>query len=244
VSHVVCVTHSDHKLTCGEFEALRARSGYRCEICGIPEVEYADVFDIDHDRRIFPIHAVRGLVCSRCNCHMRYVDEGSKHSELAERYEQNAWYRERTYLLSPRIEVAERRADAFFVAQSLGFELLASRPSDFTLSSERQLWSDAFLSLCTAEQLARTELLRFFFYLRSQGFDAAAPSASMRHVYVKWRGRDEGIRLLSLSMYCDFCKVRQGPCLAGRKKVPTEMAHRPRLKVASLTYDGVLSSRH
>jgi hypothetical protein len=64
--HERCSTHLWHALGCEQYERLLARSGQRCEICGLPGAE-------NPRRKLFIDHsalnrwAVRGLLCNRCN---------------------------------------------------------------------------------------------------------------------------------------------------------------------------------
>ena len=83
------------EVTCDLFEAMRWRAGDRCEIC---RVRAEDVqkrrLHVDHDHRLGTgWDHVRGLLCSRCNNHMKYVDNGYwKPSPEHLRYVANAWF--------------------------------------------------------------------------------------------------------------------------------------------------------
>jgi Recombination endonuclease VII len=56
-----------HWLTCDEYDALRARAGGRCEICGIAEEQTKrGSLVIDH-YETQGLHVVRGLLCDFCN---------------------------------------------------------------------------------------------------------------------------------------------------------------------------------
>jgi hypothetical protein len=46
---------------------------------------------IDHAGE-YGYFAVRGLLCSKCNTFMRFVDRGTKAAGYASRYLQNAWF--------------------------------------------------------------------------------------------------------------------------------------------------------
>lgn len=73
--HETC-HHRIYFLSCDAYEALLARAAGRCEHCSIPaEAIYRGKLLIDHDSRI-GWEAVRGLVCAKCNSHMRFVDRG------------------------------------------------------------------------------------------------------------------------------------------------------------------------
>lgn len=70
--------HWTFSLTCEEFERLRQRAEGRCELCGTEEEKTPrGVLCIDHDTRYDP-RAVRGLICDKCNSHLRFVENGSR----------------------------------------------------------------------------------------------------------------------------------------------------------------------
>ena len=69
----ICWHYSRFRLTCDEYDALRARAGDECEICRTPKAEAPNQrLVIDHFSGR-PASYVRGLVCNRCNsvmsCH-------------------------------------------------------------------------------------------------------------------------------------------------------------------------------
>ena len=72
--------HRAYGLTCEEFEALLDRADRKCERCGVqPEpigriVRIAGLF-VDHNHTT---GAIRGMLCTRCNAHMRRVDSGER----------------------------------------------------------------------------------------------------------------------------------------------------------------------
>jgi hypothetical protein len=75
--HETC-HHKIYGLTCANYDALLVRAGGRCELCAIPAGQvYRGKLVIDHESRI-GWEAVRGLVCQRCNAHMRRVDCGER----------------------------------------------------------------------------------------------------------------------------------------------------------------------
>lgn len=80
--HETC-HHRIYSLTCEAYERLLARAGGRCELCAVPaSAVYRGKLLIDHEGRI-GWHAVRGMVCPKCNAHMRRVDSGER--PIAER---------------------------------------------------------------------------------------------------------------------------------------------------------------
>ncbi len=73
--HTTCHHQQVYGLTCGEFELLLQRAGEACEICG----EAGMKLYIDHEHLAENYWGpVRGLVCPRCNAHLRRVDEGTR----------------------------------------------------------------------------------------------------------------------------------------------------------------------
>lgn len=91
-----CNSHtSPYRLTCEDYDALLWRSGNRCEICRArPEDVQRRRLYIDHDNRLGTgWNHVRGLVCTKCNSALRYVDNGfRKPTPEQQRYLDNAWF--------------------------------------------------------------------------------------------------------------------------------------------------------
>ena len=61
-----------HKLTTDQYEAILARQGGACAICGTTDPGGRGGFHVDHDHACCPNprscgQCVRGLLCSRCN---------------------------------------------------------------------------------------------------------------------------------------------------------------------------------
>lgn len=85
--------HWTFSLTCEEFDGLRERAAGRCELCGIAEADTPrGVLCIDHDTRYDP-RAVRGLICDKCNSHLRFVENGTRPLDAQVRaYYRNAWF--------------------------------------------------------------------------------------------------------------------------------------------------------
>ncbi len=64
--------HSWFGLSCGEYEALLAACGQRCQTCSVRSVEAPmSRLVIDHDGSVGN-WAVRGLICQPCNAWLRY----------------------------------------------------------------------------------------------------------------------------------------------------------------------------
>lgn len=98
--HPKTCTHRVYGMTCEQFEDLRRRAGDLCEMCG---VDYHPLV-IDHDHTVntgFPPEVllttgrdgVRGLICPKCNSHMRFIDNGERPmDERTQRYLDRAWH--------------------------------------------------------------------------------------------------------------------------------------------------------
>jgi hypothetical protein len=94
----ICWHYSRFRLTCDEYDALRARARDCCEICGTPEAETPNRrLVIDHFSGR-PACYVRGLVCDRCNsvmsCHDGNKNWGPRSlpwREKAAQYAANSW---------------------------------------------------------------------------------------------------------------------------------------------------------
>lgn len=88
-------THRQYGLTCHGFDLMRWRAAGRCEICGADESTlYKSRIVIDHDHRLgCGMDHVRGLICPKCNAHMKYVDNGFRKPTRAQlMYIYNAWF--------------------------------------------------------------------------------------------------------------------------------------------------------
>lgn len=91
--HATC-HHRNYRLTCEQYDRLLRRADGHCEICGIAaEDTPAARLGIDHDH-----HAgdgqnhVRGMLCAKCNCNLKYPERGDRPFTDAERrYLANAW---------------------------------------------------------------------------------------------------------------------------------------------------------
>lgn len=94
----ICWHYGRFRLTCDEYDALRARANDCCEICGTAEAETCNRrLVIDHFGGR-PAQYVRGLVCDRCNSVMSCHDGNKKWGprtlpwrEKAAAYEANSW---------------------------------------------------------------------------------------------------------------------------------------------------------
>lgn len=76
IDHHATCHHKTYELTCDEFDSLLERAGYACELCGKRDIKLW----IDHDHDEAKGCPVRGLVCAKCNAHMRMVDVGRRHA--------------------------------------------------------------------------------------------------------------------------------------------------------------------
>lgn len=93
--HETC-HHRIYRLSCSEYEELRARAARRCERCGIAEQETRRrLLVIDHNpRAVDADNAVRGLTCDPCNAHLGLVDAGRRPlDEATAKYLADPWSR-------------------------------------------------------------------------------------------------------------------------------------------------------
>jgi hypothetical protein len=92
VSHHVTCQHERYRLTCSDYDELWLHAGGSCELCGTPASETPDAkLFIDHAQP-YGFFAVRGLLCSKCNSLMGYIDRGEKQDTRAIGYLANAWF--------------------------------------------------------------------------------------------------------------------------------------------------------
>lgn len=92
MSHHATCHHGMYRLTCEDYDALWEHAGGCCEICRTPAADTPDgKLFVDH-AGAYGFFAVRGLLCSKCNSLMRYVDRGEKHDRRASAYLANAWF--------------------------------------------------------------------------------------------------------------------------------------------------------
>lgn len=102
--HASCY-HVGYSLTCAEYNDLRRLAKGRCKVC---TTETARLY-IDHDHSIGQ-WAVRGLVCHRCNQHLRLVDAGQcKASASVARYLSNAWHKRQASSVDKAARVRAKR---------------------------------------------------------------------------------------------------------------------------------------
>lgn len=89
--HATC-QHAAYRLTCEDYESLWKHAEGKCEICRVSaqEAPRQRLF-IDHATE-YGYFAVRGLLCSKCNTLMRYIDRGEKYDRRAAAYRANAWF--------------------------------------------------------------------------------------------------------------------------------------------------------
>jgi hypothetical protein len=85
--------HTHYLLSCEEYEAMLAACKNRCEICRLPgSKNKGGKLHIDHEHR-YTSHAVRGLLCSKCNTLMGRVDAGQElRTKRILDYLHNAWF--------------------------------------------------------------------------------------------------------------------------------------------------------
>lgn len=87
--------HRIYGLSCAAFDSLRWRANDRCEVCGVraEDVQKHPLY-IDHDNRLGNgWNHVRGLVCSKCNSALRYIDNGyRKPTPEQQHYLDRSWF--------------------------------------------------------------------------------------------------------------------------------------------------------
>lgn len=89
VSKHLCHHWHDYGMTCEDYDVLLLRAGGRCEMCGVQR----DPLHVDHDHKVAQ-GAVRGLVCPKCNAHLRRVDSGERVAdERTQRFLDNAFWK-------------------------------------------------------------------------------------------------------------------------------------------------------
>lgn len=110
-THRTC-HHEIYNLSCAMYELLVERAGNCCEICGIAASETSrGILSIDHDGR-YGMAAVRGLLCDKCNSHMRFVDDGQrKRMAVESAYYANAWFTQADWYSAGGAPVVERHVD-------------------------------------------------------------------------------------------------------------------------------------
>jgi hypothetical protein len=92
MSGIKACGHKRYKLTCASMDYLLKRSGGRCEICRVAGVDSSHrMLYIDHDDG-GGYWAVRGLLCGTCNTKLEHEN---RFSPEADRYLQNAWFKQR-----------------------------------------------------------------------------------------------------------------------------------------------------
>lgn len=95
--HKTCYNHLLYHLTCQDFERLLEQAGFCCQRCG----RGSEWLAIDHDHAAGD-HAVRGLLCPKCNAHLKFVDTGRKPCDAdTTRYLQRPYERAFPFRLAP-----------------------------------------------------------------------------------------------------------------------------------------------
>lgn len=102
--HASCY-HVDYRLSCAEYDDLRRLAKGRCKVCK----EQTSPLYIDHDHAL-GVWAVRGLVCHRCNQHLRGVDAGRRaRTRAIARYLANAWHKRKASSAAKAARVKPQR---------------------------------------------------------------------------------------------------------------------------------------
>lgn len=89
--HTTC-QHERYRLTCEDFDELWQHAQGCCELCGTPAVQTPDGKLFIDRAGAYSFFAVRGLLCSKCNSLMGYIDRGEKQDGRAIGYLANSWF--------------------------------------------------------------------------------------------------------------------------------------------------------
>lgn len=92
--HRTC-QHAIYRITCEQYERMLARADGHCEICGIAVEDTPDNrLGIDHDHTAGDgWDHVRGMLCTKCNCNLKYPERGEREYTPAEAaYMARAWH--------------------------------------------------------------------------------------------------------------------------------------------------------
>jgi hypothetical protein len=87
-----------HRLTCDEYDSLRARAAGRCELCGIAEEEAGGKRLVVDHFELGSARFIRGVLCDKCNAVMSCLDgtktwgQNRSWEARALAYEANAWH--------------------------------------------------------------------------------------------------------------------------------------------------------
>lgn len=91
--HATC-HHKIYGLDCAQYDRILARADGHCEICGTHVSETPDNrLGIDHDHRGGNgWNHVRGMLCTKCNCNLKYGERGDRpHTNAELAYLAKAW---------------------------------------------------------------------------------------------------------------------------------------------------------
>lgn len=91
--HVKC-HHTYYRISCEQYDRMLTRAAGHCEICGIAADDTPGRrLGIDHDHRAGDgWNHVRGLLCQKCNCNLKYPERGDRpYTEAEAAYMAQAW---------------------------------------------------------------------------------------------------------------------------------------------------------
>jgi hypothetical protein len=97
---MTCNHYALYRMSCEQYEALRARAAGRCELCKIPEEQTRRGFlVIDHFHGRNGGSFIRGMLCDWCNTSVMQCADGIKAwgrqnrpwEDAAREYERNPW---------------------------------------------------------------------------------------------------------------------------------------------------------
>jgi hypothetical protein len=97
--------HVGYSLSCAEYDDLIRLAKGSCKICKTP----TDSLSIDHDHGL-GTWAVRGLLCQRCNQHMKLAERGLRRMTAPmARYLANAWHKRQASSAAKAARVRTKR---------------------------------------------------------------------------------------------------------------------------------------
>jgi hypothetical protein len=91
--HATC-HHRAYRITCEQYDRMLDRADGHCEICGLAVEDTPDGrLGIDHDHRAGDgFNHVRGMLCTKCNCNLKYPERGDRpYTDAEAAYMARAW---------------------------------------------------------------------------------------------------------------------------------------------------------
>lgn len=89
----------------------------------------------------------------------------------------------------------------------------------------------------TSRNRAIEDLYDWFMRVPGAKLPERPPAELIKQATAKWHARQNQIRDIALTLHCDECGVDEGRCITGKRKIPTETIHKPRLERATAIVD-------